>query len=55
MFGLAQLVVMAERDLRDKTLNVRDESHPAPQVWLWRVLFFVASMLVLLSISGSMV
>jgi hypothetical protein len=52
MFGLAQLVVWAERDLREKTMHVYDEPRLELQVWLWRhkALFFVAGVLVLLII-----
>ena len=57
MFGLTQFVVLAERDLRDKTVKTYEESCPEAQVWLWRhkVAFFVsgALMLALLIVSGN--
>ncbi len=57
MFGLSQLVVLAERDSGDKTMNVRNEPHPELRVWLWRrkALFLMTGALVLalLIISGN--
>ncbi len=54
MFGLAHLVVSAERELRDKGVKSYQETRPEPQVrlWLYRTLFLVIGALALLIISG---
>ncbi len=55
MFGLAQLVVMAERDLRDTAVKANEESHLEAQVWLWRYkkkLLLVGGVLAALLIIG---
>jgi hypothetical protein len=49
MFGLVQLVMSAERELRDKNMGVSDESSFAMYGWLWRHrrLFFGAGAMML--------
>ena len=56
MFGLAQLVVRAERDLQDKTMYVDDGPRLELQGWLWnhKALFLlVAGVLALLLVGGN--
>ena len=54
MFGLAYLVVSAERELRDKGMKSYQEARPELQVWLWRhkMLFLATGVLALLILSG---
>ncbi len=53
MYGLAHLVVSAERELREKPVKSYEDARPYAQVWLWRhkTLFLVAGVLALLIIS----
>ena len=54
MFGFAHLVVLAERELRDKPLKSYENGRPYAQAWLWRhrTLLLVAGVLALFAISG---
>ena len=54
MFGLAYLVISAERELQDKGVKSHREARPEPQVWLWRhkMLFLAAGVLALFILGG---
>ncbi len=56
MFGLAYLVISAEREWRDKAAKTYDEEgRLEAQVWFWRhkMLFLVIGVLALLIIGGN--
>ena len=55
MFGLAQLVVRAERDLQDKTMYVDDGPRLELPAWLsnHKALLLAAGVLALLIIGGN--
>ncbi len=58
MFGLAYLVVSAEREWRDKDAKMYyEEGRSEAQVWFWRhkMLFLGIGMLALLIIGGNAV
>ncbi len=55
MFGLPQLVVMAERDLRDQGVKANEESRVKAWLWRHRKFFLVAGVLALLIIGGTVV
>ncbi len=58
MFGLAYLVVSAERESKDKAAKMYfEEGHYEAQVWFWRhkMLFLVIGVLALLIIGGNAV
>ncbi len=58
MFGLAYLVISAEREWRDKAAKTDfEEGHYEAQVWFWRhkMFFLVIGVLALLIIGGNAV
>jgi len=56
VFELVNFVVLAERDSREKNMNMRmhDQSHAEPQIWLWRhkVALLAAGVLALLIVGS---
>ena len=55
MFGLAYLVVSAEREWREKAVNSYEEARPEARAWWWRhrTLILVAGVLALLIVGAN--